>query len=284
MSKLITFGNTILAGTGKRGILKPMEPGGEYYRLNAGGFNIANRGGIVYGFNDYLRECMRPDSDLNRRVAEGQVQMELGHPPHYYFEMKNGVMVRTNITDLFQWIHRLRTVLDPNVCGFIRKIHWEMTGGDRDPVYNYIEARPFGVHKQVFKDSLEDPDINTAVSIRTVTKPQKVGDTVREVDYFSTYDLVIEQGMLMACKHRTAGLEDYLSNALVDPTPVDVNTTVEEFLFVCDTVMNSERTLERFGGMENFKNIGIMLDDLKKRYKDKEKVHLVSSNSLGAFM
>lgn len=283
MSKIITFGNTILAESGKRGILKPMEPGGEYYRLNAGGFNIPNRGGIVYRFNEYLRECMREDSDLNRRVSEGQVQMELGHPPQYFYEMINGVMVRTNITDLFQWIHRLRTILDPNVCGFIRKIIWEMTGGENDPIYNYIEARPFGVHKQVFKDSLEDPDINTAVSVRTVTKPQKVGHTSREVDYFSTYDLVIEQGMINACKHRTAGLEDYLSTALAEPNPATVNTTVEEFFFVCDTTLRSERALERFGGMESFKNINSMLDVLKAQYRDNTKVNLVSTNSLGVF-
>lgn len=283
MSKIITFGNTILAESGKRGILKPIEPGGEYYRLNAGGFNIPNRGGITYTLNNYLRECMREDSDLNRRVSEGQVQMELGHPLQYFYEMRNGVMVRTNITDLFQWIHRLRTILDPHVCGFIRKIIWEMTGGDNDPIYNYIEARPFGVNEKVFRDSILDPDINTAVSIRTVTAPQKVGHTTREVDYFSTYDLVIEQGMLNACKHRTAGLEDYLSTALAEPDPVSVNTTVEEFFFVCDTMLKSDRVLERFGGMEGFKNVNSMLDTLKSQYRDNTSVKLVSTNSLGVF-
>lgn len=285
MSKIITFGNTILAESGKRGSLKPMEAGGEYYKLNAGGFNIPNRMGVVYRFNEYLKECMRPGSDLNRRVSEGQVQMELGHPPQYYFEKdpRTGQVVRTNITEVFQWIHRLRTILDPNVCGFIRKIHWEMTGRESDPIYNYIEARPFGAYKEVFKDSLEDPDINTAVSIRTVTKPQKMGDTSREVDYFSTYDLVIEQGMIMACKHRTAGLEDILSNALESPKPATMETTYDEFKFLWDKHKNNDRLMARFEGTESFNRIDAMVSHLDKIYKGDKKIHLVNSNSLGVF-
>lgn len=283
MSKIITFGNTILAGSGKRGILKPMEPGGEYYLLNAGGFNIPNRMGIKYRFNQYLKECMREDSDLNRRVSEGQVQCELGHPPQYYFENVGGRVVQTPITEVFQWIHRLRTILDPNVCGAVRKIHWEMTGGDNDPIYNRIEVRPFGVHKQVMKDSLEDPDMNTAFSVRTVTKPQKMGDMVREVDYFSTYDMVIEQGMLNACKHRTAGLEDFISNALLSPEPAEMETTFDEFLFLFNKSTASDAAMSRVAGNESYNRVNDMVKELKKRYHPDAKVKLSHTSSLSAF-
>lgn len=283
MSKIITFGNTILAGSGKRGILKPMEPGGEYYLLNAGGFNIPNRMGIKYRFNQYLKECMREDSDLNRRVSEGQVQCELGHPPQYFFENVGGRVVQTPITEVFQWIHRLRTILDPNVCGAVRKIHWEMTGGDNDPIYNRIEVRPFGVHKQVMKDSLEDPDMNTAFSVRTVTKPQKMGDMVREVDYFSTYDMVIEQGMLNACKHRTAGLEDFISNALLSPEPAEMETTFDEFLFLFNKSTASDAAMSRVAGNESYNRVNDMVKELKKRYHPDAPIKLSHTSSLSAF-
>jgi hypothetical protein len=283
MTKVISFGNTILPKSGKRGILKPMDQGGEYYLINAGGFNIPNRAGIVYRFNDYLKECMRPDSDLNRRISEGQVQCELGHPPQYFWENVNGRIVQTPITDVFQWIHRLRTVMDQHVCGSIRKIHWVMTGGDNDPIYNQIEVRPFGVHKQILKDSLEDPDMNTAFSIRTVTKPQKMGDRVREVDYFSTYDMVIEQGMLEACKHRTAGLEDFMSSALANPTPAEITTTMDEFFFMCDQQLKSDSMVARFAGNESYNRVNEMVDQLKKRYTKDKPVQLVRSSSLSVF-
>lgn len=285
MSQVITFGSTVLSGSGKKGILKPMEPGGHYYRMGAGGFNIPNRGGVSYRFNDYLKECMHPDSDLNRRVSEGQLQCELGHPPQYFWTREGGRIIQTPITDLYQWIHRLRTVLEPNVCAAIRKIHWIMTGGDRDPIYNEVEIRPFGPLKEVFQDSIEDPDMNTAISIRTVTKPQQMGDRNREVEYFTGYDVVPEQGMLNACKYRTAGLEDFLSTALHNPTPAEVETTVDEFLFVCKQQLNSEAAKARFAGTESYERVTQMIREVERRVRGQhdKKIQVVRSNALSVF-
>lgn len=282
MSNIITFGSTVLEGTGKKGILKPMDPGGLYYLVNSGGFNIQNRSGISYRFNEYLKECMREGSDLNRRVSEGQLQCELGHPPQYYWEWKDGRIIQTFITDVFQWIHRLRTILEPNVCGSVRKIHWIMTGGETDPVYNKIEVRPFGPHAQVLKDSLEDPDMNTAFSIRTVTKPQKLGDRNREVDYFTGYDMVIEQGMLNACKYRTAGLEDFMVNQL-NAAPAEMVASFDEVLYVCEREMRKEAFQMRFAGTESHNNLVGMLDQLKKTYRHTDKIRLKTTSSLSAF-
>lgn len=281
MSKIITFGSTVL-DSGTRGILKPMEPGGHYYLVNAGGFNIENRSGIKYRFNDYLKECMRPESDLNRRVSEGQLQCELGHPPQYYWEWRDGRIVQTPITDVFQWIHRLRTILEPNVCGSVRKIHWIMTGGETDPVYNKIEVRPFGVHAQILKDSLEDPDMNTAFSIRTVTKPQKMGDRVREVDYFTGYDKVIEQGMLHACKYRTAGLEEFMLEQL-NQAPAEMVASFDEVVYVCEREMKKEAFQMRFAGTESYNGLVNMLDTLKKTYHHNAPVRLKTTSSLSVF-
>ena len=283
MSEVLTFGNTILAGSGKRGILKPMDPGGEYYLLNAGGFNIPNRMGIVYPFNAYLQECMRDGSDLSRRVKEGQVQCELGHPQQFYYEMIGGRVVQTPITEVFQWVHRLRTVMDQHVCGFVRRIHWVMSGGLKDPVYNQIEVRPFGVHKDIMADSLADPDMNTAFSIRTVTKPQKMGAMSREVDYFSTYDMVIEQGMLHACKHRTAGLEDFMSSQLVIADPAEMSATFDEFLFLMQSNLRSDPVMARFAGNESFNRVNEMVEDLKKRYRHSDRVVVGRTSSLSVF-
>jgi hypothetical protein len=285
MSQILTFGSTVLEGSGKRGILKPMEPGGNYYLMNSGGFNIQNRGGVGYRFNDYIKECMHPDSDLNRRAAENQLWCELGHPPQYFWTREGGRIIQTPITDLYQWIHRLRTVLEPNVCAAIRKIHWIMTGGDKDPVHNKVEIRSFGPLKDVFQDSIDDPDMNTAISIRTVTKPQQMGDRNREVEYFTGYDVVMEQGMLNACKHRSAGLEDFLSSALYDSTPAEVVATVDEFLFMCKQTVNNEAAKARFAGTESLERVSSMIREVEQRLRGQhdKKIQIVRSSSLSVF-
>ena len=283
MSQVLSFGNVILANSGKRGILKPMSDGSGYYRMNAGGFNIPNRGGIAYRFNEYLKECMSPESDLNRRVTEGQVYCELGHPPQYFMERINGQIVRTQITEVFQWINRLRTIEMGNVCAHIRKIHWILTGGDRDPVHNEIELIPFGTGgmKEWMTDSLANPDINTAVSLRSVTKPQRMGDMVREVEYLSTYDVVVEQGVLRACKHLTAGLESYIQEA-EGAAMVEVSTTIDEVIFACEKNMKDPILLARFEGTESFKHVNEMIDQLK-RLQVKKPIQLIQSNSMSVF-
>ncbi len=281
MSQVITFGNTILANSGKRGILKPMNDGSGYTRMNSGGFNIPNRGGIVYRFNDYLKECMSPESDLNRRVSEGQVYCELGHPPQYFFERMQGQVVRTPITDIFQWINRLRTIEMPNVCAHIRRIHWEMTGGDRDPVNNAIELIPFGTHKDWTADALANPDINFAVSLRSVTKPQKMGDMVREVEYLSTYDVVVEQGVLRACKHLSAGLESYLESA-ANNTFNEMSTTLDELIHAVDQGFKESHVMAHFEGTESFNRVNEMMEVLKKM-KRTAPIQLIQSSSLNIF-
>lgn len=281
MSQIVTFGNVVLANSGKRGILKPMSDNSGYWRMNAGGFNIPNRGGVVYRLNEYLKECMAPESDLNRRVSEGQVYCELGHPPQYFLERINGAIVRTQITEVFQWINRLRTIEMQNVCAHIRKIHWVLTGRDTDPVYNEVELTPFGPYKDWTADALTNPDINFALSLRSVTKPQKMGDMIREVEYHSTYDVVVEQGVLRACKHLTAGLESYLQEVQGAPF-TEMTTSVDEMIHACQVKMKDPGVMARYEGSESFKHVNEVLAVLAKM-QTKRPVQLVQANSLGVF-
>lgn len=279
MSQSMSFGNIILANSGKRGILKPIDDSG-YYRVNAGGFNVPNRGGIAYRANEYIRECMGADSDLNRRVARGEVYCELGHPNQYYLEKINGQIVRTKIVDIFEWILRLKTIDMNNVCGHIRKIIWEMDGGINAPIYNLIEVKPFGPFQDVLAQSLETPDVNTAFSIRTVTKPQRMGDRVREVDYFTNYDFVVEPGMAHANKHQTAGLEDYLSNCS-DGNELVMN--LDGAINHCERMLTSAVVMNRYEGTESLKEITGMLDVLKQVSRQQKTAKLVRCDSLGLF-
>ncbi|EJI5696443.1 hypothetical protein NFI00_000146 [Salmonella enterica] len=283
MSNTISFGNVILAQSGKKGILRPIDDSG-YYMLNAGGFNIPNRGGITYRANDYIYECMGPDSDLSRRVARGEVYMELDHPPQYYLEKINGQIVRTRITDVFEWILRLRTIIMDRVCAHIRKIHWDVTGDRNAPIYNRVETIPFGPFKDMFQQSLDTPDINTSISVRTVTKPQKRGDRVREVDYFTGYDYVPEGGMDHANKHMTAGLEHYLQDgALAFGEDNELTTDFDAMIYMVETTMSNPTVMQRFEGTESLKELGDMLAVLKKAGAVSRKISMVNQSSLSLF-
>lgn len=270
----ISMGNDILAKSGKRGTLKPIDDVG-YYRLRAGGFNIPNRGGVTYRLNNYVKECSRENSEFQRRVSNGQMYCELGHPKQYYLEKIDGQVVRTKITDVFEWIMRLKTIEEQNQIAHIRRVDFEFTGNDNAPVYNDIEIIGHGPWKSIFDESMENPDINTAVSIRTVTKPQAMGDVVREVDYWSTYDVVPEQGMLIACKHLQAGLEGLLSDSMCDgqiimPKDNHIITNASSLIEICERELANSDTIARYSGNEAFGGLTEMLNVLKenKTYND----------------
>lgn len=280
MSQVITFGNSRLPA-GVRGNLKPMDDGSGYTRVNAGGFNIPNRAGIKYPFNKYLQEQMGANSDLNRRVNDRQVFCELGHPDAFFYERVNGVIVRTQITEVFQWVMRLRTIMMDRVCAHIRKIHWEKTGGDTDPVYNDVELIPFGPYKEWVEDALKNPDINFALSLRSVTMPQQMGDMIREVEYLSTYDVVVESGIPRANKYSTAGLEDYLASQGMIP-PTEMSTTVDELIWVCEKTKMDTAIMDAHEGTESAKQLDSVIEMLK-RVRTQKTVQLVNSNSLSVF-
>lgn len=282
--KSLTFENTLLEGSGKRGVLKPMDDSG-YYMMNAGKLNAPLRLGHSYPINDYILECMGENSDLNRRVARGEVYAELGHPQPFYLERVNGVIVRTPITEAFEWVMRLRTIVMDNVCLHIRRIHFDMMGGRYDPVMMRAEIIPFGTHKQLAQDSLANPEINTALSMRTVTAPQKMGDKTRMIEYFTNFDMVWEPGESTACKHMTAGLEDLMSgmgNSMIH-TASNITCSMDDLIDSLETMKNNPDAIRRYSGNESFEGLDDMIKTLKRHHKGSQKVEMVNTGCMDLF-
>lgn len=282
--KTLTFENTLLEGSGKRGILKPMDDSG-YYMMNAGKLNAPLRLGHSYPVNDYIMECMDENSDLKRRVARGEVYAELGHPTPFYLERVNGQVVRTPITEAFEWVMRLRTIVMDNVCLHIRRIHFDMLGGRYDPVMMRAEVIPFGTHKQLAQDSLTNPDINTALSMRTVTAPQKMGDRTRMIEYFTNFDMVFEPGAAEACKHMTAGLEDLMSNmnSSIIHTAAELSCSTDDLIDAWETMKNNPDAIRRYGGMESFEGMEDMMNTIKRHRKGSDKLELINTGCMNLF-
>ncbi len=286
MSKL-SFGNIILAQNGKKGILKPDENG--YYLINAGGFNIPNRAGITYTGNQYIKECMHPDSDLARRLKRGEVYAEAGHPPMFFFERVGGVVVRTPITDLLQWINRLKTIDMDRACAHISEIIFDC---DDDairrglPIYNLIRVKPFEstVYGRMFKENLDTPEMNTSMSIRTVTTPMQFGDTTRNVEYFTNYDWVFEPGLSHANKHSTAGCESFSQELKFDEN-AKLTLTEDQAIQIIEHGLSTIDSNASLAGVEALENIDSVLQMLKKNSSDRRAKHVISfqTGSMGLF-
>lgn len=264
----ISLGNIILADSGKKGILNPEADG--RYLLNAGGFNIPNAGGIGYPFNKYLQDQVKANSDLQRRVKMGYCKMEVEHPEPYFYVMENGIKYAKPMTDLLQWINRLRSYDPEKICGLISEVLWRFENPNdlRAPVYNFIRCEPFGPRGPEFKESLGNPRHNTAVSIRTQISPFKPGETQKNVEYWTGYDWVAEPGMIHANKHMTAGCESFLDNFQLNDNMrrFSVAEMLERLEEVVDAPMVNDDALMRVGGMEALDHYRDVLNVMKSNY------------------
>lgn len=271
-----SLGNILLANSGKKGILRPNQDG--VYRLNAGGFNIPNHAGIVYPANEYIIEQTKANSDLRRRVSMGYCKMEVEHPQPFFYVEENGVRYAKQMTDVLQWINRLRSYDPNNICGLISTIDFEFENprDPRAPIYNYIGCEPFGPRGSEFKESLDNPRHNTAVSIRTQISPFRPGDTQKNVEYWTGYDWVSDPGMVHANKHMSAGCESFLDSFGLDDNMrqfevTDVVKRLEEAIEVSSA--NTE-ALASYGGMEALDFYRDTLGVIKRNYSTGDKTKL----------
>lgn len=268
----ISFGNIILANSGKKGILKPVN---GIYHLNAGGFNMPNASGITYPANQYVIEQMGANSDLNRRVSMGYCKMEVEHPEPFVYVEENGIRYRKPMTDLMEWINRLRSYDDTRICGLITKIYFKPEDENNlyAPIWNFIDCKPFGPRGPEFKESLDDPNHNTAVSIRTQISPWKPGETQRNVEYWTNYDWVGEPGMIHANKHMTAGCESMVHDYRLRVDNVQrfkVSDIIEQMGACLAAAANNDDALQRVGGMEALNDMTKLYDRIKREYRTGE--------------
>lgn len=279
----ITCGNVILANTGKRGRLTPDNDG--YYLVNGGSFGRENRWGIIYKPDQYILDCISDGSDLRRRIERGEVYSEMGHPPMHYLENIGGQIVRTKITTMLEWVQRLK-FLDPDrFCAHIREFIFDMTNFNRSTMTGYIDfvvsLKPFGPYGNLLRENLEAPDMNTSLSIRTVTAPQGQGDRFRKVEHWSNVDWVPEAGFAHATKHNSAGLESFLSGYVPLDGSDGITLSVDEVIDIVGDMINAPDSLERVGGMECYNGIVSMLEDIKRanafRGNDKHRIQVAHS-------
>ena len=240
---------------GDVGVLKPVEGGrlAGSYKMPGGFFNATNEAGEHYIFNDDVKSLFTNKSPFYRMMEKQCLCGELGHPVREPGESK------------VEFARRFTRVSEDKQAFLIRALEvgdaMRMEGQTREvyPIWLWVE--PFGVYKDVFKDSLENPNFNTSLSIRCLSKrvTQPNGLVTRTVYRIITWDAPTEPGIKHSTK-RTA-----IEHATVEGWE-DVSIPVDEFLELMHNT--SDNTVESIGDMLDIRKEDFCTDceDFKARW------------------
>jgi len=197
---IIHLTETKLKQNNKEGVLKPDENG--YYTVPLGALNCYNSSGEFYS-SEGINELFSPSSSLMRRIKNGNLYGELGHPKKL-----------PNMSN-FEFYQRARTIEETNVCMHISDVwvDYDYSKKINSSIPNIIgifgKIRPAGPHANVLKEDLDNKKSNVCFSIRCLTSVEvKNGVTIKKIEEIITWDRVIEPGISIANKWDAPSLED----------------------------------------------------------------------------
>ena len=210
-----------------------------YYFITLGAFNAYNRSGAFY-LMDGVRDLVEnKSSSLNRRIRDGYLKGEAGHPNYETGMSKVEFYERNLKIEQTRISHHIRDIVFTDTktpCGM---------PGKGNIVLVQAWLKPDGLMGDALKKSLDDPEQNVAFSIRCFTKDEMVNGTViKQVVQIVTWDWVVEPGMKMANKFDTLNLES------LDFTPISLRSLRE---------YNNELSISTEAA-----DINVMLDDIER--------------------
>lgn len=212
MSGLIKFTATKLSSRGKQGVITP--DGDGYRTMIVGGLNAFNSAGEYYVL-DGAKALFEESSSFMRRIKNGCLKGEVGHPK------PSPGMTPTTFMD------RVCSIDDRNVCVHFKEV-W------LDPTYRpptdtptnsgivpiMAKLKPSGPHGPALEAALNNPSENVCFSIRALTRDSRVGRVNhRTLVFIQTFDWVIEPGISIANQWDAPALEHRTDTAtpLLDP-------------------------------------------------------------------
>lgn len=235
--RIATYGSAI-AVVNKEGKLR-CDPDG-YYTICAGGANTFNSAGAWYDGASYVQQFEK-SSSFNRRIENKALYGEAGHPV-----MDPGMSKR-------DWLVRVMTINPHCISHHIKEVFIDQESHrnkDGSPIFAaYIRVAPRGPFAQQLADSLENPDENTAFSIRSLTDdfycPRR-GCTVKMMREAITFDYVIEPGISIATKYNSVNLEQRNLGAF---TASDIDAAIHYARDMC-TGMESSDIIQRLESLK----------------------------------
>ena len=185
-----------------------------YYKVLLGALNIYNSEGKFYEATEAVLNLFNASSSLMTRLKDGALKAEVMHP-----QATPGMSKR-------DYIKRIVQIDESKVCGHFNKIEVDTKPtyikSQKEPVYLvYGWVKPQGVFGNALKSDLDNPESNTAFSIRSLTKERDMaGIRVKTLLHIVTWDWVNIPGIEVAKKSFTASLEDAI-------IPIDENEISE---------------------------------------------------------
>ncbi|WBF04701.1 hypothetical protein [Erwinia phage vB_Ea277G] len=192
------FECTVLKGVNNTGKIKRLDNG--YVEVVLGALEHPNSYGAVYD-EGRAREFLRQGSVFMRRISQGFLRGELGHPP------------QRECRDYNDYVERIHTILEKNVAIHIRKV-WidsnHVLNDGRKCIAIMGEICPDGPHAHVVERLLNNPSANLAFSIRSMATDKYVAGKKRKyLDAIITWDVVNEPGLDVATKYNSPSCESF---------------------------------------------------------------------------
>lgn len=190
----VYFSATKLPALGKQGKILPDADG--YYELVVGGLNCYNNTKSHYYLAEGAKELFGPGSLLHRRVANGCLRAEVGHP------------TRRPNESMDSFISRMLDIDRDNVCAHFKEIWLDFDFGKKNPHYKnpdliaiMAKVKPSQPKGHILQESLDNPNENVCFSIRaTADEGYQRGRKVRVLKEVIAIDFVNEGGILVASK------------------------------------------------------------------------------------
>lgn len=219
-----------------------------WYRMNFGAINAFNAHGDLY-LADGVHELIKGKSSrLAEKLAGGYLEGEKNHPSRQPGMKESDFLMRVLKIDTDRVSHHIRDleIIDTGMP----------TGngvqGNILAIVGWV--KPVGPYGEELRQKIEDPDINVAFSIRSLTSDKIINGTrVKKIENIITFDYVDEPGISLANKFDTMkyGFESFDS-----PVPFTREVIVNAYKDI-------ERTTSKFG-QESSYSIGLLKDLLKK--------------------
>jgi len=245
MANDLYFTQTKLKMLGKEGIATPDEDG--YYTLVIGGLNTSNNTGSWYYTAEGAKELFGPGSLLHRKIANGCLRAEVGHP-----KQRDGQSMESYLSSLMD-------IDMNNVCAHIKDVWLDEQYGKQNPHLNNPaliaimgKVKPSGPKASILKEALESKHQNVCFSIRSLADEQFIrGKRVRKLLDIVTFDFVNEGGVLVASKWDSPATES-IDNDLMPRIPVVRETlqriakpvATKQAMFSLESVSTAEHILK----------------------------------------
>jgi hypothetical protein len=172
-----------------------------YYYVTLGALNVYNEAGDFY-LEDGVAAMIASDQHiLGKALKGGYLKGEAGHP------MMDNTMTKT------QFLTRNFKVLHDRVSHHIKSVELIPSNipsgmpGKGNTILIKGWVKPDGPFGDQLQKSLDDPNQNTAFSIRSFTSDTIIGGVnIKKINAIITWDWVMQPGIKIANKYSAAGI------------------------------------------------------------------------------